>query len=240
MRIRHGVVAVLVMFFCVALSAADHRFVAQTDWGTTTESSIVIGAYEFQPYSSGTALDATSNISFNRYFSATGLAPYAVANFRLPKGSVITGFSLQGCNNAVAGNLVFSLVRATPGQDGTYLDSGSLGPTGCGESRKDSNNFVYDDSIGPYAVVITPSQTGTNQSFTAMRVFYKLRVSPDTNTATFNDVPVGSSIHRFVEALVAAGITAGCGNGNYCPDTPVTRGQMAVFLSVALGLQWAP
>ena len=26
------------------------------------------------------------------------------------------------------------------------------------------------------------------------------------------------------------GITAGCGNGNYCPNNPVTRQQMAVFL----------
>ncbi|HEX4438485.1 MAG TPA: S-layer homology domain-containing protein, partial [Thermoanaerobaculia bacterium] len=40
------------------------------------------------------------------------------------------------------------------------------------------------------------------------------------------------------EALNAAGITGGCGNGNYCPDGPVTRGQMAVFLSKALGLHW--
>lgn len=34
-----------------------------------------------------------------------------------------------------------------------------------------------------------------------------------------------------------SGITAGCGTG-YCPDNPVTRGQMAVFLTKALGLYW--
>ena len=45
---------------------------------------------------------------------------------------------------------------------------------------------------------------------------------------------------EFVEALVASGITAGCGNGNFCPDAPLTRGQMAVFLSKALGLHWPP
>jgi hypothetical protein len=42
------------------------------------------------------------------------------------------------------------------------------------------------------------------------------------------------------EALLAAGITGGCGGGAYCPDSPVTRGQMAVFLSRALGLHFAP
>ncbi len=34
----------------------------------------------------------------------------------------------------------------------------------------------------------------------------------------------------WIEALAAAGITGGCGNGNYCPGNPVTRQQMAVFL----------
>jgi hypothetical protein len=32
------------------------------------------------------------------------------------------------------------------------------------------------------------------------------------------------------------GITSGCGGGNYCPDQPVTRGEMAVFLATAFHL----
>jgi hypothetical protein len=43
---------------------------------------------------------------------------------------------------------------------------------------------------------------------------------------------------RFIEALAAAGITSGCGAGNYCPDRNVTRGEMAVFLAKALGLHF--
>jgi hypothetical protein len=31
-------------------------------------------------------------------------------------------------------------------------------------------------------------------------------------------------------------VTAGCGGGNYCPGNPVTRGQMAVFLTTTFGL----
>ena len=34
----------------------------------------------------------------------------------------------------------------------------------------------------------------------------------------------------WVEQLSVLGITAGCGGGNYCPNSPNTRGQMAVFL----------
>ena len=74
--------------------------------------------------------------------------------------------------------------------------------------------------------------------FQAVRIIYRLQVSPAPATATFNDVPTTSGQFRFVEALVAAGITSGCGAGNYCPNDPVTRGQMAVFLSVALGLHF--
>jgi hypothetical protein len=51
-------------------------------------------------------------------------------------------------------------------------------------------------------------------------------------------VPTNHPFFQFVEALAASGITAGCGNGNFCPDAPLTRGQIAVFLSKALGLHW--
>ena len=46
----------------------------------------------------------------------------------------------------------------------------------------------------------------------------------------FGDAPPGYWAFTFIEALARAGITAGCGNGNYCPSAPVTRAQMAVFL----------
>lgn len=42
----------------------------------------------------------------------------------------------------------------------------------------------------------------------------------------------------FAGMLVASGITAGCGNGNFCPDAPLTRRQMAAFFAKALGLYW--
>ena len=38
------------------------------------------------------------------------------------------------------------------------------------------------------------------------------------------------------EELVRRAITAGCGSGMYCPGNPVTRGQMAVFLTKMFGL----
>ena len=55
---------------------------------------------------------------------------------------------------------------------------------------------------------------------------------------TFGDVPASHPFYQFIEALAASGITGGCGPGVYCPDAPLTRGQMAAFLSKALGLHW--
>jgi hypothetical protein len=47
---------------------------------------------------------------------------------------------------------------------------------------------------------------------------------------TFNDVSRDYWAFQFVESLAASGITGGCGGGNYCPESLVTRAQMAVFL----------
>ena len=53
---------------------------------------------------------------------------------------------------------------------------------------------------------------------------------PECTQSTFADVPVTSGFCRWVTALARRGVTAGCGGGSYCPTSPVTRGQMAVFL----------
>jgi hypothetical protein len=71
------------------------------------------------------------------------------------------------------------------------------------------------------------------------RTQFRLQVSAAPAVATFpNDVPTTHPFFRFVEAMAASGLTGGCGTGSYCPDTAVTRGQMAVFLSTALGLHF--
>jgi hypothetical protein len=52
----------------------------------------------------------------------------------------------------------------------------------------------------------------------------------------FADVPPGSFADGWIEQLADEAITGGCGGGNYCPDDPVTRAQMAVFLVRTFGL----
>jgi hypothetical protein len=61
---------------------------------------------------------------------------------------------------------------------------------------------------------------------------------PPTCTATlFADEPCpGGPFVDWVNQLASEGITAGCGSGDYCPDDPVTRGEMAVLLTKTFGL----
>ncbi len=59
---------------------------------------------------------------------------------------------------------------------------------------------------------------------------------PPPCAGIFGDVPCGAPFADWIEQLFHEGITGGCGGGNYCPSSPNTRGQMAVFLSKTFAL----
>ena len=59
---------------------------------------------------------------------------------------------------------------------------------------------------------------------------------PDCTTPVFSDVPASSPFCPWIEELARRGITAGCGGGRYCPADPVTREQMAVFVTATFAL----
>jgi hypothetical protein len=60
------------------------------------------------------------------------------------------------------------------------------------------------------------------------------------SSPALSDVPVSSPFCRWIEELARRGVVSGCGGGNYCPDTPVTREQMAVFVLKTLDSGAAP
>jgi uncharacterized repeat protein (TIGR03803 family) len=53
---------------------------------------------------------------------------------------------------------------------------------------------------------------------------------PPSCVGAFPDVACPGLFADWIEELASEGITAGCGGGHYCPLSPVTREQMAVFL----------
>ncbi len=60
---------------------------------------------------------------------------------------------------------------------------------------------------------------------------------PPACAGIFPDVPCPSPFADWIEQLAAEQITGGCGGGSYCPSSPSTRGQMAVFIVKTFKLQ---
>jgi hypothetical protein len=74
-----------------------------------------------------------------------------------------------------------------------------------------------------------------------MPIFMLRTLDPAINPAAcglpmFTDVPASSPFCRWIEELARRHVVSGCGGGAYCPASPVTREQMAVFISVTFGL----
>ena len=194
-------------------------------------------AWDFRPLDAATATGSLQAPPFHRT-GAPGPA-ILVAGARLPAGVRITGVELAGCRDASIGALMWATLDACadPFWVCERLAYVPL-PTGAGcDLVTEPMNVAVDDDNGTKSYVVS-ARVPPGGSLRAVRIFYRPQVSPPPATATFSDVPTTDGRFRFVEALVAAGITGGCGGGLYCPEAPVTRGQMAVFLSVALGLFW--
>jgi hypothetical protein len=79
---------------------------------------------------------------------------------------------------------------------------------------------TYNGQTASLEFRITTNASYTSSLYIDDVIFYK----------TFADVPIGYWAEPYIDALATAGVTGGCGNGNYCPASPVTRAQMAVFL----------
>src|ERR1051326_9493343 len=57
-----------------------------------------------------------------------------------------------------------------------------------------------------------------------------LAVAVPVAFATFNDVPQSDPFYDDINAIQGAGITSGCGGGNFCPNDNITRQAEAAFV----------
>jgi hypothetical protein len=105
-------------------------------------------------------------------------------------------------------------------------------------SRFDIDGDGVPDAIATYVLAYVPHANQNTIGLGGVRIKWERTVNDPPATPTFADVPATDSGYAFIESLVASGVTAGCGGNNYCPDAPLTRRQMAVYLAKALGLHW--
>ena len=161
----------------------------------------------------------------------------------LDSGVLVKDFRLYAADSDAAADInmfVFEVCQAEAGGTTSFTTIAQTNTTGTGNQAPIglvTPNLTVNNRTCSYTARINFGGSAA-QTLQKIRVRFARQVTPAPGTATFSDVPVGSAQHRFVEALVAAGITGGCGGGLFCPDANLTRGQMAVFLSVALGLSF--
>jgi len=93
---------------------------------------------------------------------------------------------------------------------------------GCGTGTYCPNNPVTRAQMSAFLL-----KTAEGASYTP----------PPCTGTVFDDVPCqGGIFDPWIEELAARGITGGCGGGDYCPNSSVTRAQMAVFLTLTFNL----
>lgn len=216
------------------------------DFGTSKLTYIQVGGVTFVPMASPSTF-STTNSGYSGQVLRTTSTPAAFGFFAapivVPSGALVRSVELDYCDNTGATGYV----------QGALITSDSLGNvtgtpqfinsdgTGCKAAIADitAQNIVSNNlTQHHWLVALVGYASGYDVGLAGMKVGYQLQVSPGPATATFLDVPTTSPLFKFVEALVSAGVTAGCGGGNFCPNQPVTRGQMAVFLASALGLEF--
>ena len=207
-----------------------------TQFGVGTVSTLVVTAYDMQPTDSTVSTASTTDLQ--RYVTSQG---EFFAGVRLPQGALMLAMELEACDQSDSGKLLAKLIRVDSGIAVPIgvVDTGLVETSGCQSyTAVLAVPETVDNTLHRYQVGVGNVPFDGTETFGAVRILYQLQVSPAPGTATFNDVPTSDLAFQFIEALAASGITAGCGGGNYCPDAPLTRRQIAVFLAKALGLQW--
>ena len=182
------------------------------------------------------------------YFTTPTLARYGesdnltdfYAGVDLPAGALVDAIGVNTITNVDLGVGLDLLVRD---QFGGLTVVGSLSSSVHGNWATDYTTapvgFLWYGGAGESLVLHVQTAATPQPQFVAfVEIWWKRLVSASPSDPTFLDVPTSHPFYDYIEALAASGITGGCGNGNYCPDAPLTRGQMAVFLAKALGLNW--
>ena len=242
--------------FVVAQDPPPRPRVRSKTYGTTDVSYIAVPGSAFFPVVGGSPY-STGGPGYDLRWVTAGPIEFVAPMPHIPAGAQIVELELDYEDNSpfweIEGSLMVcdylgqactrhpaagagALDCSSPG----YMCSGisaAPGPSSLQADLTPDNIFVnnYDYK---YVLFARPQSYDGSTKIAGMIVGYRLQVSAPPPTPTFNDVPATDPAFQFIEALARSGISVGCGGGNYCPDAPLTRRQMAVFLAKALGLHF--
>lgn len=173
--------------------------------------------------------------------SARGTEAFADAPIYLPDGVAVSGLRWWATDSNAAQDLAFFVFE-------TCLPAFGAGPSvntvlastaTSGSSGDQSAFFSFSTTIDNQSCIYTARvrfDATSGLTLQKIRFQWARQITPAPGVATFTDVPIGHPFFQEVQALFGSGITNGCTPTTFCPQDPVTRGQMAAFLSRALGL----
>jgi hypothetical protein len=175
--------------------------------------------------------------SISRWEMAAFLAKAMTAG-PVPYSGEVPGMGNYNCVAGPQGTSVFAdVLPADPGCRFIHYIAAAQVTVGCAADKYCPNEpvdrwqmaiFISAALVGRSAVPFAGTVPGTGD--------YNC-VAGEDGMSLFADVAADDGGCRFVHYLAAAGITAGCGDGNYCPDRVLGRDEMAVFITKAFDLR---
>ena len=229
-------------------------------WNGSSWSALGSGTTGYGAQVDALALDGAGNLYVGGYFNtAGGKSAYNVAAVTIPPVfkdvprdlwafNYIEKLALSGITAGCGGGNYCPLSPVTRSQMAVFLERGMHGSTFVPPPAK--GNVFLDVTMGSFAASFIeqlfldgitagcgnnkycPNATVTRDQMAVflLRAKHGSGYSPPPATGMFTDVPLNHWAVHWIEQLAREGITAGCGNGNYCPSAAVNRDQMAVFL----------
>jgi S-layer homology domain len=180
--------------------------------------------------------------------------PYANTTVQLYNGDTVYSLNVPGddpdtlaIEGGTPGNtVVFTIGKGAADQAGTWQSSSNIeldltAPPSFADVPSDHWAWSWIERLyaagitggcGTAPLVYCPEDPVTRAQMAVflLRSEHGASYSPPPVTGVFADVPGDYWAAAWIEQLATEGITSGCGGGNYCPEDPVTRAQMAIFI----------
>jgi CSLREA domain-containing protein len=193
------------------LSAPDASFSASAGMGSVNVTTVAGCAWTASTKTSW--IEVTSGSSGN----GNGTVTFTVEN--------------NPANTARSGTITIAGLTFTVLQGATFQDVPVGHPFYEFIGKLSARGVTTGCSLGNYC----PEQVVTREQMAAFILRARGEFNPPTPPSQrFADVAPSNPFYNFIDRLAVLQITLGCGDGNYCPSSPVLREQMAAFIIRAL------
>jgi hypothetical protein len=162
-------------------------------------------------------------------------------------GSVTLNLTVTNANGCSAGNSLMVTIKPI-GLDLDHKSFAGNGGTGTVNVAPSDLSCAWTANTTATYIHITSGSAGVGNGSVVFTVDSNPGPSIRSNTILiggqtftvyqgidFLDVPSNDPFYTVIGQLSARGVTLGCGSGNYCPNDPVLREQMAAFIMRAKG-----